>query len=69
MLYQMPCPAQQLLFVASSLKEECQAQTEIAQWAQANGYGLPREGQTFVIYQDGAAAREWRLIERSPSRS
>ena len=64
MVYQMPCPASHLLFVASSLTEEGLAQSEIAQWAQENGYLPPQEDQTFVIYQGGAQAREWRLVER-----
>lgn len=64
MVYQMPCPAESLLFVASSLPDDCQAQTEIALWAQENGYLPPQDGQAYIIYEGGAAAREWRLIER-----
>ena len=65
MVYHMPCPAQHLLFVASSLKDEQQAETEILQWARANGYRPPQDDQTFVIYEDGAEARQWHLVERS----
>ena len=53
MVYQMPCPSEQLLFVASSLGDDSQAQTEIAQWAQENGYLPPQNEQSYVIYEDG----------------
>ncbi len=65
MVYHMPCPARHLLFVASSLKDERQAETEITQWAQSNGYLPPQENQTYVIYEGGTEAREWRLVERT----
>ena len=45
-----------------------QAETEIAQWAQANGYLPPQDNQSYVIYEDGTEAREWRLVERTPRR-
>ena len=64
MVYQMPSATEQLLFVASTLGDENQAQTEIAQWAQEHGYLPPKDGQSFVIYHGGTEAREWRLIER-----
>ena len=69
MVHQMPCPTEQMLFVASTLGDDSQAQTEIAQWAEENGYLPPRNEQSYVIYKDGAEAREWRLIERRPASS
>ena len=65
MVYHMPCPARHLLFVASSLKDERQAETEIVQWARANGYRPPPDGQAYIIYESGMEARQWRLLERS----
>lgn len=65
MVYQMPCPEEHLLFIASTHDDERQAETEIAQWAHANGYAPPQDSRAFVIYQDGAEARQWRLIERA----
>ncbi len=69
MIYQMPCPAPDLLFVASSRDEEEPAEREIALWAVQNGYQPPQDARTFVFYEPGAQARAWRLIQRARSAS
>ncbi len=66
MIYEMPCPVPNFLFVASSRDEEGPAQAEIGQWAAQHGYHVPQDARTFVFYRDGAQARAWRLIQRAP---
>ena len=67
MIYQMSCPAPDLLFVASSRDEDGPAEMEIAQWAVQHGFQPPQDARTFVFYRDGEQARAWRLIRRTQS--
>jgi hypothetical protein len=66
MIYEMPCPTPELMLVASSREEAEPAETEIAQWADQNGYQFAQNARMFVFYRNGAQARTWRLIERAP---
>ena len=64
MVLQMPCPEKQFVFVASSLEDRQQAETEIVTWASSHGYQLPPPDRVFAVYSEASLAREWRLLER-----
>lgn len=63
-VFEMPCPDQRLLFVASDLEDKTQAELEIVRWASEHGYRLPGADRVFSLYQDGMGVRDWRLLER-----
>ena len=64
MVYQMPCPGHEGVFVASSDLNEDQAQRELQQWARANGYRLAEAQQKFTVYGSEQRTRQWVLLER-----
>lgn len=65
MVFEMPCPDKSLVFVASTLEDQRQADTEITSWASSHGYRTPPEDKVFTIFNSVSAIREYRLLERS----
>ena len=65
MVFEMPCPDKRFVFVASTLEDQQQADTEITTWASSHGYRTPPEDQVFTIFSKVTAVREYRLLERS----
>lgn len=64
-VFEMPCPDERLLFVASDVEDKAQAEQEIVQWAGVHGYRVPNADQVYAIYQNSALMRDWRLLERA----
>ncbi len=67
MVFEMPCPDKQFVFVASTLEDETQADTEITSWADSHGYRTPKLDQVYTVYTNVSPVREWRLLERARS--
>jgi hypothetical protein len=64
MIYQMPCPGKEGVFVASSYLNEDQAHRELRGWAAGNGYRLAEIERFFTVYGREQQPRQWVLLER-----
>ena len=65
MIYQMPCPGKEGVFVASSYPNEDQAHQELRGWAVGNGYHFAEAKHTFMVYGLEQQPRQWVLLERA----
>ncbi len=63
-VFEMPCPDNRLLFVASDVEDKTLADQEIVQWATVHGYRMPKTDQVYLIYQNRRLINDWRLAER-----
>lgn len=63
-VFEMPCPDNRLLFVASDVEDKTQADDEIVQWATVHGYQVPQSDQVYMIFQNRRLMNDWRLVER-----
>ena len=64
MVYQMPCPGKEGVFVASSYQSPEQAERELQGWAAGHGYRFAPADRTFVVYGREQQPRQWVLLER-----
>ncbi len=64
-VYQMPCPGKNGVFVASSIPSPEQALQELQHWAAGNGYRIAAVRRSFTVYSGERQPREWVLLERS----
>lgn len=69
MVVQMPCADRKFLFVASSLRDNRQADREIVDWASIHGYQAPSGERVFTLYSPDVSPREWRLLVRFSTRT
>ena len=67
MVYRMPCPGKEGLFVASSYLNYDQAHRELLGWAAGNGYRFAESERMFTVYGREQQPRQWVLLERSES--
>ena len=65
MVYQMPCPGKNGVFVASSIPSPEQALQELQHWAAGNGYRIAAVRRSFTVYSAEQQPREWVLLERA----
>ena len=65
MVYQMPCPGKEGVFVASSHANENQAYHELYGWAAGHGYHLADATHAFTVYGQEQQPRQWVLLERA----
>lgn len=64
MVYQMPCPGKESIFIASSFPKPEQALRDLQGWAAGNGYRLAAIERSFTVYGQNQQPREWVLLER-----
>ena len=65
MVYQMPCPGKEGVFVASSYLNADQAHRELQGWAAENGFRYAKAERTFMVYGREQQPRQWVLLKRS----
>ena len=64
MVYEMPCPDRRFVFVASTMKDANQADSEVTTWASSHGYREPKTDQVYTVFTKVLEAHEWHLMER-----
>jgi len=64
MVYQMPCPGKEKMFIASSFPQPEQALRDLQGWAAGNGYRLGANERSFTVYSRDRQPHEWMLLER-----
>lgn len=62
MVYQMPYPGKEGVFVASSYQSQDQAQRELQSWAAGHGYRFAAADRTFTVYGHEQQPRQWVLL-------
>ncbi len=65
MVYQMPCPGKEGVFVASSYESRDQAERELHGWAAGHGYRFAAAERTFTVYGREQRPRQWVLLTRA----
>ena len=65
MVYRMPCPGKESMFIASSFSQPEQALKDLQGWAAGNGYRLAAVERSFTVYGLNQQPREWVLLERN----